>query len=505
VIGSPLRTHDILHTVSRGGIRKFDRVLVWMRSALRVADNRPLWRALRESGDVVPFVCARDGWNEKGDTPRRRFTEGACSDLDANLRRMGSALFFIGGDHLKQIPRVAAALQAEALYVASSEDPALKNEDAKLARALSRIGCSLTAVDDSAVFGNDDVLSAAGTPYTVFTPYKKAWLSRIDDPPLPVGVEIRPLSIEVPPGTFSSLPPFSAGNRPGGETGAMRRLEEFIRTGIDGYGKLRDIPAADGTSRLSAHLANGTISIRTVLMAARGSRTDSGKAGAAGGAEVFIGELIWRDFFRQILGHFPFVTRGPFKEQFAGLQWSRRRSLFDAWCEGRTGYPIVDAGMRQLNEEGWMHNRLRMVTASFLTKDLHIDWRWGERYFLEKLIDADLASNNGGWQWTAGTGTDAAPYFRVFNPVSQGRRFDPDGTYVRRYVPELSRIPPPFIHAPWEMGEALGRECSFRPGRDYPRPIVDHAIERGIALSFYQSARRRKDAPGAGRRAGRQF
>jgi deoxyribodipyrimidine photo-lyase len=490
--------------MSRDNTRKFRRVLVWMRRALRVADNGPLWHALREAGEVIPFVCSRDGWDEKGDTPRGRFIRGACSDLDANLRRMGSALFLLDGDPLKQIPRATAAVQAESVYVTGPEDPLLKRGDEKLARALARIGCALTIVDDSVIFGKDDILSAAGMPYTVFTPYKKAWLSRIDDAPLPCHVEIRPLSLRIPPGLLRSLPPVSAGNGPAGETMALRRLEAFIREKIGDYGNLRDIPSADGTSRLSIHLANGTISIRTVLAAAREVRSASGNAGGKGGADLFIGELIWREFFHQILGHFPSVTRVPFREQFAGLEWSRRTSLFDAWCDGRTGYPIVDAGMRQLNEEGWMHNRVRMVTASFLTKDLHIDWRWGERYFFDRLIDADVASNNGGWQWTAGTGTDAAPYFRVFNPVSQGKRFDPDGIYVRRYVPELAKVPPPFIHAPWEMSEALARGHSFRPGRDYPSPIVDHAVERGIALSFYASAQQGKRAPRSARRAGTQ-
>jgi deoxyribodipyrimidine photo-lyase len=468
-----------------------------MRSALRVADNGPMWHAVREGGEVVPFICARDGWDEGEDTPRRGFFRGAFSDLDANLRRMGSALYLLDGDPLKQIPRVAVELNAEAIYVAASVDPALKREDARLARSLAGVGCAFTSVGDSVIFEKDHILTAAGTPYTVFTPYKKAWLSRIEYASPPFPAEIRPLSLPLPECTLVSLPRSSTGEGPAGETAALGRLEEFSRTGIGEYGKLRDIPGADGTSRLSAHLANGTVSIRTVLRAAGEARRGAGRTGSGRGIDLFIGELIWREFFHQILGHFPFVAAGPFREEFAGLQWSRKRSLFDAWCEARTGYPIVDAGMRQLNSEGWMHNRVRMLVASFLTKDLHIDWRWGERYFLDRLIDADLASNNGGWQWTAGTGTDAAPYFRVFNPVLQGKRFDPGGAYVRRYVPELAKVPPPFIHSPWEMSAALAGRCSFRIGRDYPLPIVDHAVERGVALSFYSSAKRGMRGAGA--------
>ena len=481
-------------TVDPGNLRKFHRVLVWMRSSLRVSDNGPLWHALREGTEVVPFVCARDVWAggkpDGEDTPRRRFTVSALSDLDANLRRRGSALFFLDGDPLQQIPRVAVALHAEAIYVSEPADPAVKRWDAGLARALSGVGCAFNAIDDSDIFAKGDILTAAGTPYRVFTPYKNAWLSRIDHAPPPYHVKVRPLSLRLPAGTLLPLPGLSHGDGPGGETAAVRRLEEFTGTGIADYGKRRDVPASDGTSRLSAHLAGGTISLRTVLGAVRGAREAAGKAGNTGGFDLFTGELIWREFFHQILGHFPFVADGPFREEFAGLQWSRRRSHFNAWCEGRTGYPIVDAGMRQLNAEGWMHNRVRMLTASFLTKDLHIDWQWGERYFFERLTDADIASNNGGWQWTAGTGTDAAPYFRIFNPVSQGKRFDPAGAYVRKYVPELANVPAPFIQAPWEMGAALSAGCSFRPGRDYPLPIVDHRVERGVALSFYSTARR---------------
>jgi deoxyribodipyrimidine photo-lyase len=301
---------------------------------------------------------------------------------------------------------------------------------------------------------------------------------------------MRPLTPRVPEGALSPLKDLPEGISPGGETAAIRRLNAFASGGIAAYGRLRDIPGLDGTSRLSAHIANGTISIRAVLRAAVEARGATGSRGE--GADRFISELIWREFYHQILGHFPSVAAGPFREEFAALSWSRKRSHFDAWCEGRTGYPLVDAGMRQLLAEGWMHNRVRMVAASFLTKDLHIDWRRGERFFFERLIDADAASNNGGWQWTAGTGTDAAPYFRVFNPVAQGKRFDPDGSYVRRYVPELARVPNRYIHAPWEMSAALAGECSFRIGKDYPLPIVDHAAERAVALDLYASLRRRK-------------
>ncbi len=466
---------------------KFRRILVWMRRSLRVADNGTLSHALQEGDDVFPFVCASDGLED--DSPRGRFMRSAASDLEKSLRGGGSALFMIRGDASQQIPRAASAIHADALFVPASPDPGAIRDDAKLARALRQIGCAFVAVDDSVIMPKDQLLNKAGTPYTVFTPYKNAWLSSVEFPPPPFPLAVLPAIAEVPPGTFSPLPPCAPGGEHGGESPALARLKEFIRAGIAGYGTSRDIPAIDGTSRLSSHIAHGTISVRTVFAAAVRARDSSRIPRERKGALTFIGELIWREFYHQILGHFPFVAGGPFRREFARISWSRKKNAFDLWCAGMTGYPFVDAGMRQLNAEGWMHNRVRMVAASFLTKDLHVDWRRGESYFYDRLVDADVASNNGGWQWSAGTGTDAAPYFRVFNPVSQGRRFDPDGEYVRRYVPELSNVPSPFIHAPWEMGAALAKERSFRIGRDYPRPIVDHGAERAVALGLYASAR----------------
>ena len=462
-----------------------------MRRALRVADNGPLWNALRDGDEVFPCVTSRDGWCDNPGTPRHRFLQEAVGDLESSLRRMGSALFLIDGAPLEQFPRAAASIGAEALFVGDPAGPAERRSDAALARALSGIGCRFISVPDSGILGDDDILTAAGTPYTVFTPYKRAWLLRSVSAPPAYPVDVRPLKSDLPAGPIAPVGVTRGGGQKGGETAALYRLGEFSRNGIGAYGNLRDLPGVDGTSRLSADLANGTISARTVFHAARQARS---AAGSKAGADAFIGELVWREFYRQILRHFPRVATGPFREEYAGLEWSRKRTHFNAWCEGRTGYPLVDAGMRQLNAEGWMHNRVRMVAASFLTKDLHIDWRWGERYFLERLVDADPASNNGGWQWSAGTGTDAAPYFRVFNPVAQGRRCDPAGVYVRRYLPELANVPGGFIHSPWEMGGAAERDASFRVGKDYPPPIVDHAGERSIALTMYRKGRRRTGA-----------
>jgi len=264
-------------------------------------------------------------------------------------------------------------------------------------------------------------------------------------------------------------------------------MERFLRAGLLRYGEQRDLLAADGTSRLSQHLAVGTLSIRTLYhgVADAMSRADSnGRANAA----TYLSELIWREFYSTIVCNYPHVVRGAFRPEFDRIAWSRSRSHRDAWCEGHTGYPIVDAAMRQLNTEGWMHNRARMIVASFLTKDLHIHWMHGERYFFDRLIDADIASNNGGWQWTAGTGTDASPWFRIFNPVSQARRFDPDGAYVRQYLPALAGVPPGRIHEPWLMTASEQQASGVVPGTSYPRPIVDHDAERRVTLDLFRNA-----------------
>jgi deoxyribodipyrimidine photo-lyase len=265
-------------------------------------------------------------------------------------------------------------------------------------------------------------------------------------------------------------------------SGAQRLFKEFLdRIGV--YHERRDFPAVKGPSYLSAHLRFGTISIRELAQAAHslGGR----------GAETWLSELVWRDFYFAILHHFPQVVGHSFKPELDALPFTNDEAKWRAWCEGRTGYPLVDAAMRQINRTGYMHNRLRMVAASFLVKDLHVDWRWGERYFADHLNDFDLAANNGGWQWAASTGCDAQPYFRIFNPVTQSEKFDPDGKFIRKYVPELARVPAKLVHAPWTMRTVDQEAARCVIGRDYPAPIVDHARARAITLALYGKAERR--------------
>lgn len=409
-------------------------------------------------------------------------------DLDARLRSMGSGLFVASGPAEESIPVAAAMAGADAVYAPSVYDPRTIERDRKIAARLRQAGCDFLTFQDSVLFEKDRILSSAGSPYRIFTPYKRSWLAASGDAPRPFPRLRRlpppPMTRALPP--LRTFPGFGETVEGGGATAARARLAWFLKNGVDRYHERRDLPAVDGTSRLSADLANGTISIRTVYAAARERLDNAGKPERAG-IETFINELIWREFYYQILAHFPFVAARAFREELGNISWSRNRKHFAAWCAGATGYPIVDAAMRQLNAEGWMHNRARMIVASFLTKDLHINWQWGERYFLEHLVDADIASNNGGWQWTAGTGTDASPYFRIFNPVAQGIRFDPDGAYVRRYVPELGRLPADRIHQPWTMPSAEQASRGVRLGKDYPSPLVDHPAERAVTLALYRA------------------
>jgi deoxyribodipyrimidine photo-lyase len=271
---------------------------------------------------------------------------------------------------------------------------------------------------------------------------------------------------------------------------ARERLRHFLKDGLRRYRERRDYPGLDGTSRLSPFLAAGALSIRSVFHAVReAQKEESGEARTT--IETFLSELIWREFYYQVLLHFPHVVRESFREEFNDIPWSVNRRHFAAWCNGQTGYPIVDAAMHQLQQEGWMHNRARMIVASFLTKDLHLNWQWGEKYFFDALVDADIASNNGGWQWTAGTGTDASPWFRIFNPVLQGEKFDPEGTYVRRYIPELLNVPAGVIHRPWVLSRADQLAIGCVLGKNYPLPLVRHEEQRKAALTFYRRSRER--------------
>ncbi|MDP1735702.1 MAG: deoxyribodipyrimidine photo-lyase [Sulfuritalea sp.] len=464
--------------------------LVWFRRDLRVHDHAALHHALKAHARVhCVFVFDTTILDRLPRRDRRvEFILRAVEEVDATLREMGGALIVRHGDPVVEIPRLAAELGVAAIYTNRDYEPAAVARDAEVKRRVA--SADFVDFKDQVIFDHSEVMTQGGTPFSVFTPYKNAWLKRLataDLQPCPVEDYAAKLA---PPRDNSPLPTlqqlgFEATDLaelklPTGMSGAQALFRDFTER-IDDYAARRDFPAVKGTSYLSAHLRFGTISIRQL---AAHAQAQSGR-----GAATWLSELIWRDFYHAILWHHPRVATQCFKPAFDALRWDTAPDLFNAWCAGRTGYPLVDAAMRQLATTGWMHNRLRMVTASFLTKDLGLDWRQGEAWFAEKLLDFDLAANNGGWQWAASTGCDAQPWFRIFNPVTQSEKFDAEGNFIRRYVPELSRIPRKFLHAPWRMSAAEQAAADVRIGHDYPTPVVDHAAARARTLARFQAIR----------------
>jgi deoxyribodipyrimidine photo-lyase len=469
---------------------EYTRALVWFRRDLRDFDHAALYHALKRSRQVVcVFIFDRDILDTLPDPADRRvaFIHASVIELQQALAARGGGLVVRHGIARDEVVRLAAGLQSDAVFFNHDDDPAALARDAAVEAALRARDIAVHHSKDTVIFERDEVLTAGGTPYSVFTPYRNAWLKRLtpfDLQAYPVDAyadRLAPQSSAIPSLQDMGFAPAEL-TLPAGMAGGAQLFEDFLGR-IDRYHETRDFPASEGPSRLSAHLRFGTVSIRQLAAAAwqQGGR----------GAQAWLSELIWRDFYHQILWHRPDVASGhAFKRQYDALPWPNPPGHFEAWCGARTGYPLVDAAMRQLNQTGYLHNRLRMVAASFLTKDLLVDWRLGEKYFADKLIDFDLAANSGGWQWAASVGCDAQPWFRIFNPVTQSGRFDAQGTFIRRYLPELARVPEKFIHAPWTMPAAEQQRAGCVIGRDYPLPVVDHAVQRAQALALFRQARR---------------
>lgn len=484
-------------------MQRFDSGLMWFRRDLRASDNTALHHALASCRRVwCVFVFDRDILDPLPRADRRvEFIRESLVELDARLREMGQAhgvesagLIVLHDTARSAIPALAQRLGVQAVFTNHDDEPAALARDARVLGDLAHAGIILRSFKDHVVFERREVLTQAGGCFGVFTPYKNAWLKALRDehlkawPVEPLAGALAPRLPEharpVPtlqdigfePTNLAQLP------MPTGARGAQRLLDDFVQR-IDRYQEARDFPAIKGPSYLSVHLRFGTVSVRQLASLAWPMHLQ-GMAGASN----WLSELIWRDFYHQIMANFPHVTERAFKPEYDRIAFehgARAEALFQAWCEGRTGYPLVDAAMAQINQTGYMHNRLRMVVASFLVKDLGLHWQWGERYFAEKLIDFDLAANNGGWQWASSSGCDAQPYFRIFNPVSQSEKFDAQGKFIRRYLPQLEGLSDKSIHAPWAAPAMERLSAGVELGVNYPHPVVDHALAREKTLERY--------------------
>jgi deoxyribodipyrimidine photo-lyase len=456
--------------------------LMWFRRDLRLHDNTAFYHALRECDPVYCCFCFdREILDPLVDRADRRvaFIHQSLTEMAAALKKRGTHLIVRHGRAREEIPRLAAGLKVSTVYANHDYEPTCNERDRHVRRTLEDQGRQLKTFKDHVVFEKDEIVNRSGGPFRVYTPYRNAWRAALTrDHYSAHRCERYWARLAAPPKGLRSHP-WRLGDLgfgktdlqwPGGTRAGRKMLRQFL-TKAKRYPKTRDYPAMEGTSRLSVHLRFGTLSIREPLRATIGEK--------AKGVQAWVDQLIWREFYNMILHHFPHTEVAAFQPRLDALPWRHDKKAFEAWCLGVTGYPIVDAGMRQLNTTGYMHNRLRMITASFLTKDLLIDWKWGERYFARKLLDYDLSQNLGGWQWTASIGTDAAPYFRVFNPWSQSRRFDPDGAFIRKYCPELADLPDRFVHEPFRLPPLE------RARLDYPEPIVDHGQARLRVLEVF--------------------
>lgn len=478
--------------------------LVWLRRDLRLYDQAALHHALKQHQQVwVSFIFDTTILNpllSKGQGFDRRvdFIWQTIEDLDKTLRAVGSGIIVRHGNPTELIPTLAKQLGIQAIFTNHDYEPSAILRDETIAQTLATDGVGFQHFKDQVIFEKSEVLTNSETVFSVFTPYKNAWLKKLNPSDLePFVCDLPHAGLQgryapIPKSIDTGIPSLeSMGFRPTGiekylppsQRGAELFLSDFLKR-IDQYNIGRDFPATKGVSYLSTYLRFGLLSIRGLVREAH-RRMLAGSLGAS----TWLSELIWRDFYFMILANHPRLADGQsFKPDYDKIIWeqgTKAQKLFKAWCDGQTGYPLVDAAMHQLNQSGYMHNRLRMVVASFLSKDLGIDWRWGEQYFAEHLNDFEFSSNNGGWQWASSSGCDAQPYFRIFNPITQSERFDSDGKFIRRYIPALEKLSNKSIHAPWLAGQLELEAAGIVLGKDYPHPIVDHDEARKATLIRY--------------------
>jgi deoxyribodipyrimidine photo-lyase len=470
--------------------------LVWFRRDLRLADNPALYLAAEEHDAVIPvFIWAPE---EEGDWPpggaHRWWLHHALEQLDADLRGRGSRLVLRRGKSLQVLRDLIEETGAATVYWNKRYEPALRARDLAVAEALREDFCAFASLEGYLLHDPERIETSTGGPYRVFTPFWKRLKGELD---VPDPISKPRIGATKAPGAWPTslqldalelLPKvgWAGGLRDTwqpGEAAAQQRLQHFLDDLLIDYEAHRNRPGLDGTSMLSPYLHHGHLSPRQVWTAVEDWVQNKPMREAA---DAYLREIAWREFSYHMLYHFPHTPGAPLKDKFAGFAWKEDDALLECWQQGRTGYPIVDAGMRQLWQIGWMHNRVRMIVASFLTKDLLQPWQRGAAWFWDTLVDGDLANNTMGWQWSAGSGADAQPFFRIFNPVSQGQRYDPDGAYVRRWVPELAKLPDRYLHAPWTAPPDARETAGIRLGEDYPAPLVDHSNARERALEAYQ-------------------
>jgi deoxyribodipyrimidine photo-lyase len=467
----------------------YDRSLFWLRRDLRLQDNTGLSAATHDSKKVfIVFIfddCILQKLKDEDDR-RITFIVHSLRELSSKLRAKKSDLLVRIGNPVEEIPKLASQLQVNAVFANKDYEPYAKIRDLKVFKNLLANNVNFKSYKDQVVFEYPEIISGQGRPYRVYTPYKNNWLKNLGPQHISNQVvnfkalaSLRDTNKFITKWSFSILG-FKESSLwlEAGETAAQKRLNKFNKFEND-YFNNRNFPCLqDGTSGLSVHLRFGTISIRQLVRNTQRKNTI--------GVKTWLSELIWRDFYQTILDQFPHVAKTCFQAECDKIEWPGKNRHFELWCKGMTGYPLVDAAMRHFNNTGWMHNRLRMIVASFLTKDLLVDWRKGESWFARKLLDFDLASNNGGWQWSASTGCDAQPYFRIFNPITQSKNFDPDGSFIRKHIPELSGFSNRRIHWPHDAKIEEQTEAKCLLGKEYPRPVVAHGIQRKRAIELFK-------------------
>lgn len=472
-------------------------VIMWFRNDLRLGDNKALAAAVASGAPVIPLYILDDEtpgpWRMGGAS--RWWLHQSLTSLQAALVKRASRLLIRRGEAQALLSGIVRETGASAIYFSRAYEPYNVALEQRLKEAFDSQGVALKRFGGALLMEPDSIRTKSGDVYKVYTPFWRALSADLQVP----APKAAPAKIP-PPSTWPAgepleswgliprKPDWAGGFRKAwvpGEAGALKRLDMFLQTALAGYAGTRNRPDIAGTSRLSPHLHFGEIT--PAFCWYRAAQVAAGLRGADKGHETFLKELVWREFSYSLLYHWPDLPSAPFRPEFSRFPWKADRIALKAWQKGMTGFPIVDAGMRELWETGWMHNRVRMIVASFLIKDLLIPWQEGEAWFWDTLVDADLASNAASWQWVAGSGADAAPYFRIFNPITQGEKFDPEGAYVRRYVPEIAKLPDEYIHAPWTAPEQLLEKSGVKLGLTYPWPMIDHAKARDRALAAYES------------------